>query len=38
LEQNGGKSNDFVNYVVVEQFSQRVQWKYIAELAASRGG
>jgi hypothetical protein len=25
LEQNGGKSNDFVNYVVVEQFSQRVQ-------------
>jgi hypothetical protein len=31
-------ANDFVNYVVVEKFSQRVGRKYIAELAATRGG
>jgi hypothetical protein len=36
MEEN---ANDFVNYVVVEyKFSQRGRWKYIAELAASRGG
>jgi hypothetical protein len=31
MEEN---ANDFVNYVVVEKFSQRVRWKYIAELPA----
>jgi hypothetical protein len=35
MEEN---ANNFVNYMVVEQFSQRVRWKYIAELAATRGG
>jgi hypothetical protein len=35
MEEN---ANDFLIYVVVEYFSQRVRWKYIAELAATRGG
>jgi hypothetical protein len=37
MEEN---ANDFVNYMLLlSSFpGQRVQWKYIAELAASRGG
>jgi hypothetical protein len=38
LNKMEGNANDFVNYVVVEQFSQRVRWKCTAELAATRGG